>query len=270
MTMRVLVAGADRVDAGKTTFSVGLLERTGAVGYKPRAGNDCWYDHDDVERATADGRLYGKDAKRLTGAAPTDVPPESINPIHRLWRPDRGGGTGLLGREDASFLVDRVGDRYVVNGTVELPDELEERLPLADATVVGALDEFNRVMETLHVPALGALADELKSASRAVVESYGDVARPLAGFTPDAVAVVEPSRARVYDGDRYAKACRVTTGDPETGRLEERVGSVVDLVEPAATVRLPALGSAARADPETVAERYEPAYDAVLAVASEA
>jgi predicted P-loop ATPase/GTPase len=38
--MTVLVAGAHEVDAGKTTVSTGLLARTGAVGFKPRAGND--------------------------------------------------------------------------------------------------------------------------------------------------------------------------------------------------------------------------------------
>jgi len=48
----ILVAGGARVDAGKTTFSTGLVAdlaaRAGdAVGVKPRAGNDYWYDHDD-------------------------------------------------------------------------------------------------------------------------------------------------------------------------------------------------------------------------------
>lgn len=36
----------------------------------------------------------------------------------------------------------------------------------------------------------------------AVVESYGDVARPLADLEPDAVAVVGPTLARLYDGER--------------------------------------------------------------------
>ncbi|MEF8791499.1 MAG: ATPase, partial [Haloarculaceae archaeon] len=63
--MRLLVAGADRVDAGKTTFSTGLVHETGATGYKPRAGNDYWFDHDDYRRAVDAGRLYGKDARRL-------------------------------------------------------------------------------------------------------------------------------------------------------------------------------------------------------------
>lgn len=265
--MDLLVAGSDRVDAGKTTFSVGLLERTGAVGYKPRAGNDYWHDHDDVERATTDGRLYGKDAKRLVDASPVSAEPEAVNPIHRLWHPSPGGGAGILGSEDREFLVDRVGEEFVVNGTLSLPDPLTERLPLENAHTVSALDEFNEVMAGLHVPALDSLAAEIDSAERTVVESYGDVARPLADLAPDAVAVVEPTRARIYDGDRYLKACEVATGGPETGQLEERVGSVVDLVEPTAAARLPALGSDEWQDPTAVVDAYEPAYDALLAAA---
>jgi len=67
----ILVAGGARVDAGKTTFSTGLVAdlaaRAGdAVGVKPRAGNDYWYDHDDYRIASDSGRLYGKtrDASR--------------------------------------------------------------------------------------------------------------------------------------------------------------------------------------------------------------
>jgi len=272
--MNLLVAGADRVDAGKTTFSVGLLERTGARGFKPRAGNNYWFDHDDYEVATTDGRLYGKDSKRLAAATPDDVDPESINPIHRLWHPSPGPETGLLGREDQQFVVDRVGRpgdpngvEYVVNGTVDLPDSVTERLPIADAPRVTSVADFNDLMGVMHLDALESIAEDIAAADRAVVESYGDVARPLQGLEPDAVAVVEPGRARFYDGDRYAKACQIATGGPGEGQLEERVGNVVDLIEQTAAVRLPALTGAERNDPTVVADAYDHAYDALLATA---
>jgi len=267
--MRLLVTGGARVDAGKTTFSVGLLERTGAVGFKPRAGNDYWFDHDDYGRAVEQGRLFGKDAKRLADASAADVAPEDVNPVHRLWRPSPGGGSGILGQDDREFVVDRVGDGYVVNGTVEVPESARERLPLADAPRVERLDEFNRLMSERHLPAQRALLEDVAAADRAVVESYADVARPLREVDPDAVAVVEPGRVRVYDGRRYRKGCEVASGGHGTGQLEERVPAVTDLVEPAATLPLPALPEGERSDPAAVADAYGDAYDRLLATAVE-
>ncbi|MEF8826448.1 MAG: ATPase, partial [Halapricum sp.] len=183
--MRLLVAGADRVDAGKTTFSTGLVHETGATGYKPRAGNDYWFDHDDYRRAVDAGRLYGKDARRLAAASPGDPDPETINPVHRLWTPVPGPSKGLLGQEGRAVLVDRVGDRgeerWVVNATVDLPRSVREALSLSDAVEVASVAEFNDAMRELHVPAMEALGERIADADRAVVESYADVARPLEG-----------------------------------------------------------------------------------------
>jgi predicted P-loop ATPase/GTPase len=269
--MQLLVAGADRVDAGKTTFSTGLAHETGATGYKPRAGNDYWFDHDDVRRAVDAGRLYGKDARRLAAASPGDPDPEAINPVHRLWAPVPGPSQGLLGQEGREVLVDRVGDRgderWVVNATADLPESVREALPLPDAIEVSSVAEFNDAMRELHVPATSALAERIAAADRAVVESYADVARPLEGFEPDAVAVVEPRRARVYAGERYANACEVASGSAREGRLEETVNDVLDLIEPRARVELPALTGEQRSDPAAVADEYAPAYEALLAVA---
>ena len=97
--MKLLVAGSAEVDAGKTTFTTGLIERTGVRGYKPRAGNGYWYDQDDYRRAVEEGRLYGKDAKKIAAATPEEVRPEAINPVHRLWLPTPGRGKGVLGRD---------------------------------------------------------------------------------------------------------------------------------------------------------------------------
>ena len=266
--MKLLVAGAAEVDAGKTTFAAGLASRTGLPAYKPRAGNDYWYDHDDLRATLADGRLYGADVRRLVGASSTDARPEELNPVHRLWLPTPGRGTGLLGREGRAFAVDRVtldgADRYLVNATVELPSILPEALPLAEATVVESFQALEDAMVNLHRPALDALAETVDQREAAVVESYADVARPLSAFVPDAVAVVEPRRCRVYDGERYARACDVTSGSAYEGRLEERVGHVVDLLEPAATTSLPALTGDERGSVGSIADAYGDAYDALL------
>ena len=269
--MKLLVAGADRVDAGKTTFAVGLVAHTDALGVKPRAGNDHWFDHDDYLAAVEAGRLYGKDARRL--AAVSKGTPERINPVHRLWTPAPGEGKGLLGREGRAFLCDRVtidgAHEYVVNGTRELPESTRESLPLEDATSVSSLPEYNEVMARLHRPALDALADRVEATDRVVVESYADIARPLAEFVPDAVAVVEPARVRLYNGERYANACSVASGSAREGRLEERVANVLELIEPAAQAALAPLSDGVRSDPEAIAEANEHAYRALVATALE-
>lgn len=304
----LLVAGGTRVDAGKTTFSTGLLARlraegVAATGVKPRAGNDYWFDHDDVRTAITDGRLYGKDARRLAAASDgpllgdgddssdersnddgggsvanaergngsDDTVAETINPIHRLWRPTPGR-TGMLGESDRTFLVDRVettqGPLFVVNGTAEdaglLPAPIRNHLPLADAPRVREVSAFNDVMSAHHVPGLDRLAARVDAATDPiVVESYGDVAFPIE-INVDAVAVVDPGRVRVYDGGRYETAREVASGSAREGQLEEHTDAVTGMIEPLATVGLPALRSDERKQPDQVADAYAPAYDALL------
>ena len=265
--MKLLVAGGSEVDAGKTTFTTGLIERTGIRGYKPRAGNGYWYDQDDYRRAIEEGRLYGKDAKKIAAANEGSTRPEAINPVHRLWLPTPGRGKGILGRDGRRFLFDRVtidSDTYVVNDETDIPPAAERAFPLERAHRVESLEALDELMARYHAPALDALADRIAGREGAIVESYADIARPLSSFVPDAVAVVEPRRCRVYDGDRYAKACEVASGSAHEGRLEERVGSVVDLLEPIESVALPALSSAERGDLAVVADAYADSYDALL------
>ena len=268
--MKLLVVGSAEVDAGKTTFTTGLIERTDVRGYKPRAGNGYWYDQDDYRRSVETGRPYGKDAKKIAAASPGSIAPEAINPVHRLWLPTPGQGKGVLGRDGRRFLFDRVTrdgtNSYIVNGTVEIPPAAQRAFPLEDAPVVESLEDLNERMRTRHGRALDALAEEIASRDAAIVESYSDIARPLSGFSPDGVAVVEPRRCRIYGGDRYAKACQVASGSAHEGRLEERVDHVIELLEPAASVTLPALSSEERADTTIVAEAYESAYDELLGI----
>lgn len=260
-----LVAGARDVDAGKTTFSTGLLARVGGVGFKPRAGNDIWFHHDDYRHAIAEGSLYGKDARRLAAASATDVGPEDINPIHRLWRP-APGGDGFLGATGREFVFDRVGEGFVVNAAAAVPPSAREALPLEDAPRVETIDALNEQIRARHLPHLRALSTRVAERDPAVVESYGDIARPLRRVTPDRVAVVEPGRVRIYDGERYWKACEVAGGraGPHEGRLEERVEDAVERIDPVATVRLPPLEADVRSSPGAVADAYADAYERLV------
>jgi len=275
--MRLLVTGGARVDAGKTTFTTGLLDRRDGVGFKPRAGNDYWFDHDDYRRAIEEGRLYGKDAKRLADASAGSFAPEDLNPVHRLWRPSPGPDTGLVGQAHREFVLDRVVESFVVNASADVPDAARRTLPLDDAPEVESVAELDDVTRRLHLPAFEGFADRIRAVGRddasgtpdgaTVVESYADVALPIRGLSFDAVAVVEPGRVRAYDGDRFLKACEVAGGSPRDGQLEVHTDEVTDLADPKATVSLPALADADRDDPATVARAYEPAYDELLAVA---
>ncbi|MFC7080263.1 ATPase [Halorussus caseinilyticus] len=272
--MRLLVTGGDRVDAGKTTFTTGLLNRLGAVGFKPRAGNDHWFDHDDYRRAVGDGRLYGKDAKRLAAASSGDFAPEDLNPVHRLWRPSPGPDTGLVGQVHREFVLDRVGESFVVNARADVPESARENLPLEDAPTVESVEELNEITRQLHLPMFEGFADRLRAiegetGGDAVVESYGDVAVPIRGVSFDAAAVVEPGRMRAYDGDRFLKACEVAGGSPRDGRLEVHTPDVTELTDPKATASLSALPDDDRRDPNAVARAYEEAYDELLAVAEQ-
>ncbi|WP_458190287.1 ATPase [Haladaptatus sp. NG-WS-4] len=261
--MTVLIAGSDRVDAGKTTFTVGLLDHIDGVGFKPRAGNDFWFDHDDAVSAISEGRLYGKDATRLADASAGAHTPEDVNPVHRLWWPAPGKGQGLLGQKHREFLVDRVGEAFVVNGTVSLPAFVETNLPLDDAVAVQSLSELNDQTERRYLPHFRALSERIRDEDRAVVESYSDIARPIRGVEFDTVAVVEPRRVRVYDGKRYEKACEVADSSARDGTLEKRVEDVVSLLGPVETFTLEPLGKSKRADPAKIAAAYETAYDAL-------
>ncbi|MFQ3293004.1 MAG: putative P-loop ATPase/GTPase [Halobacteriales archaeon] len=271
--MNLLVAGGDRVDAGKTTFSTGLLDRIGGIGFKPRAGNDYWFDHDDYRRAIEQGRLFGKDAKRLATTSDADVTPEAINPIHRLWRPSPGTGRGLIGGADRQFVLDRAGESFVVNATADVPGSAQDGLPIDSSVTVRTVEELNRQTTERYLPRLKRLAEEIRGHDRVLIESYGDVALPIANVTVDAVAIVEPGRVRIFDGDRYFTACEVVGGagrgtgatvGGQVGAHEERVADVTAHLEPSATVSLPALGSDERAKPGAVADAYEVAYDALL------
>ncbi|UPV73966.1 ATPase [Halorussus limi] len=274
--MRILVAGGERVDAGKTTFTTGLLSRLGGVGFKPRAGNDYWFDHDDYRRAVDAGRLYGKDAKRLaeasSAACGTEFDPEDLNPIHRLWRPSPGPDAGLVGQAHREFVLDRVGQSFVANARADVPESARRNLPVAEAPEVESVDQLDDVTRRLHLPMLEGFAERVRELQRetggsAVVESYGDVALPIRGLSFDAVAVVEPGRMAAYDGDRFLKACEVAGGSAREGRLEVHTGDATELADPKATAGLPALAGDDRRDPAAVARAYDEAFGELLAVA---
>ena len=261
---RILVAGNATVDAGKTTFTRGLLTTLGGRAIKPRAGNNWWYDHQTVRRALDDGRLFGADAEQLADAHSNAVRPESVNPFHRLWQPaPYAPGDGLIGGIDMEFVLDRVGNHFVVNAQATLPGAVSEALPLADATVVRTLPELNDAMRERHLPRLQGFEAALEGEPTLIVESYGDIALPTASIAYDCVAVVEPGRVRYYDGDRFTRVAQAVSSSPREGSMEPVVPDVIRELEPFADLPLPPLRDSQRTTAREIAEAYSSAYEPV-------
>lgn len=263
----VLVAGSRQVDAGKTTLATGIVHGLEGVGLKPRGGNNYWYDYDTVQARLSEGRLVGKDATRLAAVANEEVVAEKINPVHRLWRPISSGTGAIFGRETSEFLVDRVGVNFVVNGETKLPSEVVDMLPLEDAFVVNSLQEMNELMVERHQSALQTVRPIVEERDRVVLESYSDVARPIRDVDIDVAAVVGAGTVDLFDGDRYCRAASVVSGTADLGQLEERVGDVVSLIEPAESYQLQPLQRSKRTDPATVADVYSDFIDGIRQIA---
>src|SRR6056297_4282054 len=125
--MRILCCGLRQIDAGKTTFTSALLQYLGEHDYdvcpfKPRAGNDIWYDWPIVREALEKGTIYGHDVSVLGPLATKPIKREIISPTHRLWMPssDDSGWKNI-----PQFLMDRinVGENQIlgINRTVDMP-----------------------------------------------------------------------------------------------------------------------------------------------------
>lgn len=262
--MTYLVAGNHRVDAGKTTFTIGLVNRLDTIGFKPRGGNDYWFDHHHYQQAISEGRLFGKDAERLAAVSSGELTPESINPVHRLWRP-APDGDGFIGRSDRRFLLDRVGDEFILNAEADIPSSAQDALPLADAPRISTIEDLNSHIQARHLPQLTALADRIENTDQAVIESYGNVARPIRDVSIQRVAVVAPEQVHIFDGDRYLTACDVAGTSPIDGELEERVADVIELLDPISSCRLPPLTTDQLSHPDRIEEHYAAVYDELLA-----
>lgn len=262
--MTLLVVGKKQVNSGKTTFTLGLVERISGVGFKPRASNSYWYHYDQFLRSVQKGSLYGKDASFLSKVSSDISNPEEINNLHRLWRPSPQKNSGILGRQGSEFVLDRLGDKYIVNNNIKLPDLLKDNLSLEDCIYIESFDDFNELMENEYIDEMENFREKVKCFEDSIVESYKDIALPLQGIGFSRVAVVEPMQVEIYEGSKYIKACKICMGSNREGILEPVVEDVVDYLSPLATVRLPILTSEEKQDPKKIKSKYNGIYDRLL------
>ena len=256
----VLIVGLKEQDAGKTTLALALLtylreKGFDACGFKPRAGNSVWYDYDVVLESLSQGRLYGKDAKRLKAASEfgslTDsVMEEFINPIHRLWaEPSRVNPISQI----PYFILDRVtlwlkeGAKNIVVVNEALPVEyrctdaiLEDLHAKADCiNRVRDLKTLNKITKDYYGLAVElAYKKMVGQHDCVVVESYSDVALPGKGLKDlDIVIGVKPGQISVFKPEKYLTAVQLSASI--YSQEEITTSRIVDLVKPFKVVNVP-------------------------------
>jgi predicted P-loop ATPase/GTPase len=250
---RYLVVGLKELNAGKTTIARALLRclrdrGMRACGFKPKAGNTLWYDYDVVHEALRQGRLYGKDAKRLKEASSTALPEELVNPIHRLWATPPHHLTPDLASLPY-FIVDRVtfwgeqpSELVVVNDALPFKHGREGLVanlykPGTEVEHVTTCRTMNMIVDRSYEEAIERAHRRIAEEHDAVIyESYADIALPWRGITDlDVVLAVHPGYIHAYDPDRYLSALHLYS------RMlrEKRTENVVDMLKPIKTVRVP-------------------------------
>ncbi|MHC1636204.1 MAG: hypothetical protein ACXQTS_06280 [Candidatus Methanospirareceae archaeon] len=252
---RILIVGFKERDAGKTSLALaflGYLKGEGfiACGFKPCAGNNVWYDYDIVEEALSQGRLYGKDAKLLTGASiGENLQEELINPFHRLWdeRPRNEPISQI-----PYFIVDRITlweeekkDIVIENNASPFIHGPKRRLLKKLYTnasriyKVNNIEELNMVIEKYYDKAIRSAFTKIDySCDFLIIESYSDVALPWSGIRElDLVIGIEPWKIHVYDADRYLKAVQLAM--PTYSQREISTYTIKELVEPIRSIEIP-------------------------------
>lgn len=251
----ILVVGLRDFSAGKTSIALALIRflremNVNVCGFKPKAGNNVWYDFDTVYEALNQCRLYGMDAKVLKENSQTDLPEEVISPVHRLW------GMPPLNMEKTIFevpffIVDRVtlcenlnAQRHYVVVNESFPFEhgvenLIERLCQKASGVIriSRLEELNRV-SGLYDRAIYEANKMVESEHELIVyEGYSNNALPWNGIKDwiSLVIAVEPGRIYAYDADKYLAGVQLREGL----RKEVTANDVCGLLKPLKVIKVP-------------------------------
>jgi len=227
MAASILVVGLRGEDSGKTMVALAVLQCLSdqgvvACGFKPKAGNNLWFDYDVVYEALSQGRLYGKDAKLLRRYSSVDLAEEVVNPVHRLWVKEP---TWQYAHTLPYFLVDRAtlsedGSDFLVVVNKRALSEFRDCEELL-LKLCGRAKEVIEVRELVELNSLAETYDKLisiaynkvkRSCEVMVVESYSDVALPWDGLENlKAVFGIEPWSIKLYDPDKYLTTVRLSS-----------------------------------------------------------
>jgi len=249
---RFLIVGLRESNAGKTTVARSLIiylreKGVKACGFKPKAGNNIWYNYNIVYEALNHGRLYGEGSKLLKEASGGDLPEELINPIHRLWAiPPHNLKQNV---HLPFFIVDRVTlwsrkvkEIVVVNDSLPFRygrEKLVAKLykPNRKIIHIKTLKELNKIVDMFYDKAVELAHRKIAEGHDALVyESYADIALPWKGITDlDLVLAVHPGYIQAYDPDKYLSALNLSSSLLQ----EEKTQKVISVLKPVKTVKIP-------------------------------
>lgn len=242
--MNILCVGLKEVDSGKTSLALALMrhlkEKNQAVsGFKPRAGNNLWYDWAIVKESLAEGSLYGHDARMLHETSSHEVTIQVTNPAHRLWLPSYREFTKGI----PNFLLDRLtteeGTLVVKNEQVDVPissSYFEPLLEEAEVFHISSRDDLRKVTSLYNQADAWAHSILTEQFDNIIYESYADIGVPWQGISSiDYVFAITPFRIYVFKGDRYLRAFEVISSFPE----EEKTARIIENIEPIKTINVP-------------------------------
>lgn len=256
---KALIVGLRSEKSGKTATATALLDLlreagARACGFKPRAGNNIWYDYDVISAALREGRIYGLDAKLLREFSAIKLQEEVINPVHRLWTIQSCEEISIPSKLpcfilDRISIVDRAPKTFIlINDSLpsnalgsEVLSELTEALQKGGNIIykVKSVAELKRATKLYDYALSSAYRKILKEKIEyVIIESYSNVALPWENLgNIDLTLAVEPGRVAAYDPERYFKAVKLF---PKAEIGTERVSG---LLKPLATIRVPPLRS---------------------------
>ncbi|MHA1769820.1 MAG: hypothetical protein ACTSV3_08250 [Candidatus Thorarchaeota archaeon] len=235
MTKRILIAGMNPFDSGKTQLAASIAENLLETGdrveyFKPVSGHNYWLRYDHTKKCMESGLLASKDASTVRSIMNPKSELALSNPVHSLFVPaalerplkNITNTLGLAGW--SSVLVLERFSKPVGSGidtTVLVADELmdsekviishEEVGRLTRGASIVSVRSFEDVQRfeyehfEEHVSKSFKIVESL--ADTVIIEGFNDSPWPWDGLeTVDSVLVVGPGHVFVYNPEKFRKA----------------------------------------------------------------
>ena len=260
MAYRILIAGMNPFDSGKTELSIRLIRaltkaQHSVEYFKPVSGHNFWLHHQHTQDCINRGMLISKDATRTRSAFSPSSNPLLSNPVHALYAPANlekplktmtntlalAGWSSVLvmqrfsrpedGSVDTTMLVaDKLIQSNEVIPTLEDVGRLSHGAGIVD---VNSLEEVQQYEQEHFEDYVTSSFREVEGGAEVmVIEGFNDAAWPFDGLEAvDCLLVTGPGHVYVYDAQKFRKAAyMMNRGDLPI--REVTFGRVTDLLRP--------------------------------------